>query len=75
VKITLHITPINTFHFLPLLIITSTLQMSVASVTPSSVKYGLAMASQTDTAFVMSKFTFYMQHVPVTIHANKFIWQ
>jgi hypothetical protein len=63
VKITLHITPINTFHFLAILIITYTLQMSVASVALLPLKYGVAVASQTDTAFVKSNFTFYMQHV------------
>jgi hypothetical protein len=75
VKITLHITPISTFHLLALLILTSTLQMSVASVALSPVKYVVAMASQTYTAFVKSNFTFYMQHVRVTAQATKLIWQ
>jgi hypothetical protein len=75
VKITLHITPISTFHFLALLILTSTLQMSVASVALSPLKYVVAMASQTYTAFVKSNFTFYMQHVRVTLQATKLIWQ
>jgi hypothetical protein len=74
-KITLHITPISTFHFLALLIITFLLQMSVASVTLSPLKYGVAMASQTDPAFVKSNFTLYVQYVRATVQATKFIWQ
>jgi len=75
VKITLHITLISTFRFLALLILTSTLQMPVASVALSPLKYVVAMASQTYTAFVKSNFTFYMQYVRVTVQATKLIWQ
>jgi hypothetical protein len=56
VKITLHITSISIFHLLALLTLTSTLQTSVASVAP--LKCGVAMASQTGTAFVKQTLRF-----------------
>jgi hypothetical protein len=55
--------------------LTSTLQISVASVALSPLKYGVAIASQINTAFVKSSFTFHMKHVRVTVQAAKFIWQ
>jgi hypothetical protein len=73
VKIILHITPIGTFLFLAFLNLTSALQILVALVALSPLTYGMAMASQTNTAFGKSNFTFYMERVRVSVQATKFI--
>jgi hypothetical protein len=74
-KNTLHIAPICTLHLLALLILTSTLQMSVMSMTLPPLKYGVATASQINAASAKPNFTFFRKHVRGPIPATKFIWQ